>query len=79
MVLPECGTYVERSQRLLDNGQYDSRSIRWLEGLAKIPDNVSLLLRQAPSSFISNQSRAAAAETLRRLLQKQPGIWAIRS
>ncbi len=65
-------SYVERSQRLLDNGQYELAIKPLLEGLAKVPDNVSLLLRKALVQLHLNQSEPAA-ETLRLLLQKHPG------
>jgi tetratricopeptide (TPR) repeat protein len=64
--------YVERSQRLLDNGQYELAINPLLEGLAKVPDNVSLLLRKALVQLHLNQTESAA-ETLRLLLQKHPG------
>jgi tetratricopeptide (TPR) repeat protein len=63
--------YIERSQRLLDNGQYDIAMNPLVEGLAKNPDNVSLLLRKALVHLHLNQNEPAA-ESLRRLLQKQP-------
>jgi tetratricopeptide (TPR) repeat protein len=65
-------SYVERSQRLLDNGQYELAINPLLEGLAKVPDNVSLLLRKALVQLHLNQNEPAA-ETLRLLLQKHPG------
>ena len=55
--------YVERSQRLLDNGQYELAIKPLLEGLAKVPDNVSLLLRKALVQLHLNQTESAA-ETL---------------
>jgi tetratricopeptide (TPR) repeat protein len=64
--------YIERSQRLLDNGQYELAINPLLEGLSKTPDNVSLLLRKALIQLHLNQTEAAG-ETLRLLLQKQPG------
>jgi hypothetical protein len=64
--------YVERSQRLLDNGQYELAINPLLEGLAKVPDNVSLLLRKALVQLHLNQT-GPASETLRLLLQKHPG------
>ena len=64
--------YVERSQRLLDNGQYELALNPLVEGLAKVPDNVSLLLRKALVQLHLNQTEAGA-ETLRFLLQKHPG------
>ncbi len=64
--------YVERSQRLLDNGQYELAINPLLEGLAKVPDNVSLLLRKALVQLHLNQTESAS-ETLRLLLQKHPG------
>ena len=63
--------YIERSQRLLDNGQYDLAMNPLVEGLAKNPDNVSLLLRKALVQLHLNQADLAV-ESLRRLLQKQP-------
>ncbi len=63
--------YIERSQRLLDNGQYELAMNPLVEGLAKNPDNVSLLLRQALVQLHLNQP-GPATESLRRLLQKQP-------
>jgi tetratricopeptide (TPR) repeat protein len=65
-------SYVERSQRLLDNGQYELAINPLLDGLAKVPDNVSLLLRKALVQLHLNQAEPAA-ETLRLLLQKNPG------
>src|SRR5262249_4785566 len=43
-----------------------------VEGLAKVPDNVSLLLRKALVQLHLNQN-GPASETLRLLLQKHPG------
>ena len=63
--------YIERSQRLLDNGQYDLAMNPLVEGLAKNPDNVSLLLRKALVQLHLNQNELAV-ESLRRLRQKQP-------
>jgi tetratricopeptide (TPR) repeat protein len=64
--------YVERSQRLLDNGQYELAINPLLEDLAKVPDNVSLLLRKALVQLHLNQTEPAS-QTLRLLLQKHPG------
>ena len=65
-------TYVERSQRLLDNGQYELAINPLLEGLAKVPDNVSLLLRKALVQLHLNQTESAS-ETLRLLASETPG------
>ena len=64
--------YIERSQRLLDNGQYELAINPINEGLSKTPDNVSLLLRKALIQLHLNQVEQAG-EALRHLLQKQPG------
>ena len=64
--------YIERSQRLLDNGQFELAINPINEGLSKTPDNVSLLLRKALIQLHLNQAEQAG-ETLRHLLQKQPG------
>ncbi len=64
--------YVERSQRLLDHGQHDLALKTLVEGLAKVPDNVSLLLRKALVELHLNQTDTAG-ETLQLLLQKHPG------
>ena len=64
--------YIERSQRLLDNGQIELAINPLVEGLAKAPDNVSLLLRKALIQLHLNQTEPAG-ETLRHLLQINPG------
>ncbi len=64
--------FIERSQRLLDNGQYELAINPINEGLSKTPDNVSLLLRKALIQLHLNQVEQAG-EALRHLLQKQPG------
>ncbi len=64
--------YIERSQRLLDNGQIELAINPIVEGLAKAPDSVSLLLRKALIQLHLNQAEPAS-ETLRRLLQINPG------
>ena len=71
-------SYVERSQRLLDNGQYELAINPLLEGLAKVPDNVSLLLRKALIQLHLNQTESAprpCAFCSRNI----PGIWVVRS
>ena len=50
--------YAERSQRLLDNGQYELAIKPLVEGLAKVPDNVSLLLAQGAGPASSESDRA---------------------
>ena len=40
-------SYVERAQRLAENGQYDAAIAALDEGLAKVPDNPWVLLRKA--------------------------------
>ena len=64
--------YIERSQRLLDNGQHELAINPLVEGLAKVPDNVSLLVAKALVQLHLNQAEPAG-ETLRHLLQRQPG------
>jgi tetratricopeptide (TPR) repeat protein len=64
--------YIERGQRLVDNGQHDLALKTLVEGLAKVPENVSLLLRKALVELHLNQADSAV-ETLRLLLQKHPG------
>ena len=63
--------YVERAQRLLDSGQYESAMKPLEEGLAKVPDNLSLLLRKALVHLHLNQAEPAR-HALRFLLQKHP-------
>src|SRR5262249_47082421 len=64
--------YVERSQRLLDNGQYELAINPLLEGLARVRDGVCLLWGKALVQLHLNQNQPAS-ETLRLLLQKHPG------
>jgi tetratricopeptide (TPR) repeat protein len=64
--------YIERSQRLLDNGQHELAINPLVEGLAKVPDNVSLLLRKALVQLHLNLAEPAG-ETLRHLLRINPG------
>ena len=64
--------YVERSQRLLDNGQYELAINPLLEGLAKVPDNVSLLLRKALVQLHLNQAEPASRD-LAPLASETPG------
>jgi tetratricopeptide (TPR) repeat protein len=63
--------YVERAQRLLDSGQYESALKPLDEGLAQVPDNVSLLFRKALVHLHLNQVERARL-ALRLLLQKHP-------
>jgi tetratricopeptide (TPR) repeat protein len=64
--------YVERAQRLLDNGQYESALKPLDEGLAQVPENGSLLLRKAMVHLHLNQIDPGRS-ALRRLLEKHPG------
>jgi tetratricopeptide (TPR) repeat protein len=63
--------YTERAQRLLDSGQHEAALKPLEEGLAKVPDNVSLLLRKAVVHLHLNQGQAALGP-LRAILQKHP-------
>jgi tetratricopeptide (TPR) repeat protein len=64
--------YIERAQRLLDNGQYEPAIKPLEEGLAKEPENASLLLRKAVVHIHLGQLEQARA-SLRSLLMKHPG------
>jgi tetratricopeptide (TPR) repeat protein len=64
--------YVERAQRLIDNSQYEPAIKPLEEGLAKEPDNVSLLLRKAMVHIHVHQMEQAGL-SLRALLKKHPG------
>jgi hypothetical protein len=64
--------YTERSQRLVDSGQYEMALKPVDEGLAKFPENILLLTRKALIHLHLNQVEAAR-QALRRLLDKHPG------
>ena len=64
--------YVERSQRLLDNGQHELAINPLLEGLAKVPDNVSLLLAEGARPASSESARARGRD-LTPLAPETPG------
>jgi hypothetical protein len=61
--------YTERAQRLLDSGQLEAALKPLEEGLAKFPDNASLLLRKAVVLIQLEQVEAARAP-LRAIVQK---------
>ena len=63
--------YVERSNRLAENGQYDAAIAALDEGLLKVPDNPWLLLRKALLLVVQQQPEAAAA-TVETVLRRQP-------
>ena len=56
-----------------------SRSIRLLEGLAKAPDNVSLLLRKALVQLHLNQAEPAARDPAALAPEATRDIWVARS
>jgi tetratricopeptide (TPR) repeat protein len=64
--------YVERSQRLVDSHQFEQALKPLEEGLAKEPDNASLLVRKAVIHIQLGQLEQARA-SLRTLLLKHPG------
>ena len=63
--------YVERSQRLVENGQFEQAVKSLDEGLAKVPDNSWLLTRKALVELQLNHLEVAQ-QTLRTLLQHHP-------
>ena len=64
--------YIERSQRLLDNGQYELAINPLVEGLAKVPDNVSLAVAQGAGPASSESDRAGGRD-LAPLAPETPG------
>ena len=71
--------YIERSQRLLDNGQYELAINPLAEGLAKNPENVSLLLRKALVQLHLNQTEPAVETPAAVAPEATRRIWADRS
>ena len=63
--------YVEKSNRLAENGQYDAAIAALDEGLLKHPDTPWLLLRKALLLVVQQQPEAAAS-TVDAVLRKQP-------
>jgi tetratricopeptide (TPR) repeat protein len=64
--------YAERAQRMVDNGQYESALKPLDEGLTRVPDNPWLLTRKAVIQLHLKHADPAK-QTLRTLLQKNPG------
>src|SRR5437868_3273861 len=65
-------SYVEREQRMVENGQFESALKPLDEGLAKFPDNPWLLTQKALIQLHLKQTEPAK-ETLRTLVTKNPG------
>ncbi len=65
-------SYAERTERMVENGQFEAALKPLSEGLAKYPDNPWLLTRKALIEIHLKQIEPAKA-SFRALLQKDPG------
>ena len=63
--------YVEKSNRLAENGQYDMAIAALDEGLTKVPENPWLLLRKALLLVVQQKPEAATA-AVEKVLKRQP-------